>query len=223
VRIANVIHVNVVAIHVVLNPSDVNPVGFAVDVTSAQLKDVYQNGYQSKLNSAKDTAISAVTGYVSLIEDSQTFDEGLSLGDSPTGDYAVAFATLGMGAGVAAESGLGGSVIGGGKSIMQHYTTNGARGSVVETGIMIPSETGFGGPGIYFTDIAPNTIAKTDLMQKLFFRVTNETWKKVENYITLDMSGLKIEKLRENVYLYRTTEPLDVSNRIISHGKNKSK
>lgn len=27
VRIANVIHVNVVAIHVVLNPSDVNPVG----------------------------------------------------------------------------------------------------------------------------------------------------------------------------------------------------
>ncbi|WP_081754828.1 HYD1 signature containing ADP-ribosyltransferase family protein [Paenibacillus durus] len=75
------------------------------------------------------------------------------------------------------------------------------------------------GDGVYLTDIAPNTMSYQDLSQKLYNNrnQTNKTY----YFIAIDITDLIIKYGRDNVYIYLSQTPLDISDRLVNAGYNR--
>ena len=74
------------------------------------------------------------------------------------------------------------------------------------------------GDGQYLTDIKPGTRTCAQLSYD-FLRVPWQG-KKFKNYIEIDVTGLSVIKGRDGVFVILNDAPLDISERIISYGKN---
>ena len=107
---------------------------------------------------------------------------------------------------------------------LYHYTNDKGLNGILESGQPNPSIKAFNpkdaryGNGQYLSDVVPGE--KT--LGQLSYKFLNVPWsgKKFTNYIEIDVSGLNMIKGREGVYLIPNEGPLDITNRIISHGKS---
>ena len=79
-----------------------------------------------------------------------------------------------------------------------------------------PKDARFG-DGQYLSDVKPGTLNNYQLGRK-FIGIPNQY--KFRNYIGLDTTNLNLIRGRDGVYLNPSGQPLDVSNRIKSYGKN---
>ncbi|WP_169744745.1 RHS repeat-associated core domain-containing protein [Paenibacillus odorifer] len=75
------------------------------------------------------------------------------------------------------------------------------------------------GDGVYLTDIAPNTMSYQELSKKMYNNV-NQT-NKTTYYFAIDITDLVIKYGRDNVYVYLTQTPLDISDRLVNAGYNR--
>ncbi|MBH8609424.1 HYD1 signature containing ADP-ribosyltransferase family protein [Thermoactinomyces sp. CICC 10521] len=73
------------------------------------------------------------------------------------------------------------------------------------------------GDGQYLSDIKPGT-KRPGQLSAAFIRIPWQG-RKFDHYIEIDVTGLKVVKGRENVFVIPNVVPLDISNRIVSYGK----
>lgn len=73
------------------------------------------------------------------------------------------------------------------------------------------------GEGQYFSDIKPGVKSSKDISVE-FKNVPNLYL--YNHYIAVDVTGLDIKEGRENVFVNKTTNNLDISQRLVGWGKN---
>ncbi|WP_179084655.1 DUF6531 domain-containing protein [Streptomyces rectiverticillatus] len=125
-------------------------------------------------------------------------------------------------------------------NVLYHYTNEEGRKGILEskeiwhaTG---PVHARYG-DGQYFTDVTPDSIKglkKSDLtardyeaggisayqlVGRLFGRPTRWGLGKTTDYVAVDVSGLEIRQGRPWVYLHPNDGPLDITGRVVDHGK----
>jgi len=76
------------------------------------------------------------------------------------------------------------------------------------------------GDGQYLSDIKPGTYESKDLAGTFIGMPFPNLAAKFSHYVEIDVTGLDIIKGRENVFVNRTQDSLDLTNRIIGYGKN---
>ena len=109
-------------------------------------------------------------------------------------------------------------------SILYHCTSEKGLAGILDTETLNPSlkannpKDARYGNGQYFTDIAPGTRSNASLSKQFI----NNPWQgsKYSNYIGVDTSNLTVVKGRDGVYVLPNENPLDLTDRIVSHGKN---
>jgi hypothetical protein len=109
-------------------------------------------------------------------------------------------------------------------STLYHYTSEKGLAGILDTGTLNPSlkannsKDARYGNGQYFSDIAPGTRSNASLSKQFI----NNPWQgsKYSNYIGVDTSNLTVVKGRDGVYVLPNENPLDLTDRIVSHGKN---
>lgn len=111
-----------------------------------------------------------------------------------------------------------------GKNVLYHYTNEKGMKGIIESGELKPSLKANNakdvryGDGQYLTDIIPNTKTSGQLARQ-FLKVPNKY--KYTHYVGIDVSGLSTTMGRDAVYVVPNTSPLNITNRIVSYGKNK--
>jgi RHS repeat-associated protein len=125
-------------------------------------------------------------------------------------------------------------------TILYHYTTEEGLKGILDSKSLWeatgPVHARYG-DGQYFTDIAPDTIkalkkadlrpqdvqagniSRYQLVGRLFGRPTRWGLGKTTHYVAVDVTGLEIKQGRPWVFLHPDNGPLDLTDRIISHGK----
>lgn len=109
------------------------------------------------------------------------------------------------------------------KKTLYHYTNEDGLKGILSSKKLNPSlkannpKDARYGDGQYLSDIEPGTKRPAQL-SAAFIRIP---WQgnKFSHYIEIDVSGLKVVKGREHVYIIPNLVPLDISNRIVSYGK----
>ncbi|MCX5604436.1 DUF6531 domain-containing protein [Streptomyces phaeochromogenes] len=123
---------------------------------------------------------------------------------------------------------------------LYHYTTEEGLKGILESKQLFhatgPVHARFG-DGQYFTDIAPDVvkslkkadldprdagrggISRYQLVGRLFGRPTKWGLGKTTHYVAIDVTGLEIKQGRPWVFLHPNDGPLDISDRIVRHGK----
>lgn len=124
--------------------------------------------------------------------------------------------------------------------VLFHYTTEEGRTGILNSKEIYhasgPVHARFG-DGQYFTDIAPDSIKgikKSDLtpqdveaggisgyqlVTRLFGRPTRWGLNRTTDYVGVDVTGLDISQGRPWVFLHPNNGPLDITDRIVTHGK----
>jgi uncharacterized protein RhaS with RHS repeats len=105
------------------------------------------------------------------------------------------------------------------RTTLYHYTSEEGYQGILESGQLNASlEPRFAhaGPGQYLTDIAPGSLKRSDLARQLFGNARVK-WK-TARYIEVDVTGLPVQRANEGVHLIPGEGPLDLTNRIVSHG-----
>ncbi|MCG3185393.1 MAG: hypothetical protein ICCCNLDF_03624 [Planctomycetes bacterium] len=103
-----------------------------------------------------------------------------------------------------------------------HYTNEVGYEGILSSGRLRPStrartpKDARYGDGQYFTDIEPGSVSAGSLSAKLMGRPIYTY--KFTHFIEIDITGLKVVKGRNGVYVVRGSKALDISNRVKSHG-----
>lgn len=132
----------------------------------------------------------------------------------------------GLRAGQSANKLLGSSdeVANASKNVLYHYTNEKGMKGIIESGELKPSLKANNpkdvryGDGQYLTDIMPNTKTSGQLARE-FLNVPNKY--KYTHYVGIDVTGLKTTMGRDAVYVVPNKSSLNITNRIVSYGKNK--
>ena len=107
---------------------------------------------------------------------------------------------------------------------MYHYTNEDGYQGILKSKNIRPSlkannpkDARFG-EGQYVSDIPPNTKRNSQLSM-IFFGIP---WagKRFSHHINLNVRGLDVFHGRKHVYLIKNSQSLDISDRLIGHGKN---
>ena len=107
---------------------------------------------------------------------------------------------------------------------MFHYTNEEGMNGILNSGQLNPSLKSVNpndvryGNGQYLSDIAPGTMTSGQLSRQFIgmpFQAERFT-----HYIEIDTSGMNVIEGRPNVFVAPNEQPLDLSGRIISYGKN---
>jgi len=107
---------------------------------------------------------------------------------------------------------------------LYHYTNEDGMRGIVDSGQLNPSlkannpKDARYGDGQYLSDIVPGTRTNGQLSYA-FLRVPYQG-RKFSHYVEIDVSGLEILKGRDNVFVHLSGDPLDISDRIVSSGRN---
>jgi hypothetical protein len=105
---------------------------------------------------------------------------------------------------------------------LYHYTSKEGLAGILKSEQILPSlkennpKDARYGDGQYLSDIAPGTKTSAELSRH--FLTIPWQGKRFTHYVEIDVIGLEIIKGRDGVYVVSNTEPLNISNRIISQG-----
>ncbi len=108
------------------------------------------------------------------------------------------------------------------RSTLYHYTTEGGLNGILESGELRPSLKAVNpkdaryGNGQYLTDIVPGTKTLGQL-SKAFIGIPYQG-RKFSHYVEIDVTGLKVVKGRNGVYVVPNETALNLTGRIVSHG-----
>jgi hypothetical protein len=109
-------------------------------------------------------------------------------------------------------------------SNLYHYTDAAGEAGIVGSQQLRPSLKALNpkdaryGDGQYLTDIAPGTRTSAQLSRDF---LGAPFWgKRFTNYVEVDVSGLRVIRGRDGVYVIRNSGDLNLSGRIISNGSN---
>ncbi|MCW5319220.1 hypothetical protein GTQ43_38205 [Nostoc sp. KVJ3] len=134
------------------------------------------------------------------------------------------------------SSGASGSEI---PNSLYHYTSEQGLNGILSSGELRASlpevKDAVHGPGQYLTDIAPEMIVAKSVknmtpeqtkagqlsLGQLASKLFGQPWagRKLDHYLEIDISDLPIENPHPNIYRNPTRDNLDISNRVIRHGK----
>ncbi|MFF1478254.1 HYD1 signature containing ADP-ribosyltransferase family protein, partial [Streptomyces sp. NPDC058301] len=120
-------------------------------------------------------------------------------------------------AAVQAESGTG-------PRTLYHYTNEKAQQAIRQSGELRPSLKSMNprdarfGDGQYLSDIVPGTLRNGQLAYR--FVHMGFLGARFSHYLEIDVTGLEVIQGRPNVFVVPNSGPLDVTNRIVSWGKN---
>lgn len=110
------------------------------------------------------------------------------------------------------------------KKAMYHYTSEEGHAGILRSKKILPSlkannpkDARFG-EGQYVSDILPGTKRPAQLSM-IFFGIP---WagKRFTHYIAINVRGLNVISGRIYVYLIKNKKPLDITERLIKHGRN---
>lgn len=105
-----------------------------------------------------------------------------------------------------------------------HYTSEAGHEGILETMTILPSlkannpkDARFG-DGQYVSDIPPGTKTPGQL-SKIFFNIP---WagRRFTHYVTISVDELPVVFGRDHVYVILNDAPLDITDRLIRHGRN---
>ncbi len=108
--------------------------------------------------------------------------------------------------------------------VLYHYTSQAGYEGILKTSKLLPSlkannpkDARFG-EGQYLSDIVPNTKRPAQLSM-IFFGIP---WagKRFSHHIDINVDNLNVMYGRQYVYVIQNSEPLDISNRLVGHGRN---
>lgn len=108
--------------------------------------------------------------------------------------------------------------------VLYHYTSEKGYKGILEEQLINPSlrannpKDARYGDGQYVSDIIPST-KRPGPLSMIFFGIP---WagKRFTHNINIDISGLDLVYGRTHVILIKNSEPLDISNRLVGHGRN---
>ncbi len=109
-------------------------------------------------------------------------------------------------------------------SIYHHYTDAGGYRGILTSKVLRPSlkannrKDARYGDGQYFNDIPPSTKTATELSE--FFLRTPYGAHRFSHYISVELSGCKVELGRAHVYVVKNSVDLPIANRIVKHRIN---
>ena len=113
------------------------------------------------------------------------------------------------------------------KLILYHYTDAKGYLGILKSGVINPSLQAIRpqdarlGDGVYFTDIAPNSMPPKELSQILYNNPGQQN--RAEYYFAIDVSKLLIkdgtEIKREHIFAYLTDKPLPIRDKTVGFGK----
>lgn len=110
------------------------------------------------------------------------------------------------------------------KKAMYHYTSEVGYKGILNTKTILPSlkannpkDARFG-EGQYMSDIFPGTKRPAQLSM-IFFGIP---WagKRFTHYLAINVRGLNVIYGRMHVYLIKNKKPLDITERLLKHGRN---
>lgn len=108
-------------------------------------------------------------------------------------------------------------------NVLYHYTNAEGLGAILRTKQLLPSLRAINpkdaryGDGQYVTDIQPDT--KRPAQLSAFFLRTPWLGRRFTHYVAIDVSGLEVRFGRKHVYVIPSTQPLDLSQRIVRYGQ----
>ena len=109
------------------------------------------------------------------------------------------------------------------RMILYHYTTQEGQDAILNSKTLNPSLKAVNpsdaryGDGQYLSDIAPGT--KTPAQLSKAFLNLPYLGRRFTNYVAIDVTGLKVEKGRDGVFVIPNAEALDLTSRIVGSGK----
>lgn len=109
-------------------------------------------------------------------------------------------------------------------TVLFHYTNEDGLNGILSSGQLHPSLKTFNpndvryGNGQYVSDYVPGTKTSEQLSREFIGNPFQA--KKYSHYIAIDVQGLNVQKGRDGVYVIPNEQPLDLSNRVLGHGKN---
>jgi hypothetical protein len=107
--------------------------------------------------------------------------------------------------------------------VLHHYTSAAGLAGILKSKSIFPSTRANNpkdarfGDGQYLSDILPGTKRPAEL-SAAFVRIP---WagRKFTHYVSIDVTGLKVISCRPFVFVIRNKAPLDISKRLVAHGK----
>ncbi len=108
-------------------------------------------------------------------------------------------------------------------STLFHYTDKKGYNGILDSHEIYPSTKAKRprdaryGDGQYLTDVQPNLMSPEELSMTLYNNARQIN--KVSHYIEIDVSTLPVKKGRDGVYVILNDKPLDISDKLIGHGK----
>jgi hypothetical protein len=107
---------------------------------------------------------------------------------------------------------------------LHHYTNAAGRMGILRTKSLLPSlrasnprDARFG-DGQYLSDILPGTKRAAQLSR--IFLGMPFAGRRFTDYVSIETKGLRVQFCRESVFLVRNSAALDISRRLVAHGKN---
>ena len=108
--------------------------------------------------------------------------------------------------------------------VLQHYTSASGRMGILREKAIWPSlrannpkDARFG-DGQYLSDIAPGS-KRPGQLSRIFLGMPF-AGRKFTDYVSIETEGLNVFFCRESVFLIRNSTALDISSRLVTHGKN---
>ncbi len=107
---------------------------------------------------------------------------------------------------------------------LYHYTSATAIQSILASGVLRPSTAASSpsdvryGDGQYLTDIAPGTMTPAQLSRALVGHPF--LGHRFTHYVAIDVTGLKVIRGRQGVFVVPGDRPLDLRGRFVSSGVN---
>ena len=107
--------------------------------------------------------------------------------------------------------------------VLYHYTTEPNMWAIVGSGILRPSRARAGskdvryGNGQYLSDIAPGTLALTQLARALSGMPF--IWRRFTHFVAIEVSGWEVIRCRPGVFLVPGNFALSLEDRIVAYGR----
>lgn len=109
-------------------------------------------------------------------------------------------------------------------SIFHHYTNAAGYRGILASAALLPSlkaknpKDARYGDGQYFTDIQPHTMDAIQLSE--FFIRSPFGAHRFTHFLSIDLTGYKVEQGRQHVYVVKNTNPMPISDNLLKHGAN---
>jgi hypothetical protein len=107
--------------------------------------------------------------------------------------------------------------------VMYHYTSQAGLAAILQSKALLPSlrannpKDARYGDGQYISDIVPGT-KRPGQLSLIFFGIPFG-WRRFTHYVTINVDGLTVTYGRPNVFVIKSSGPLDISKRLIGSGQ----